>query len=54
MDVLEEINKTLGTTIIMVTHDLGIVNKMKKRVIKLENGRLVEDYEKGKYKNERA
>ena len=54
MDVLEEINKTLGTTIIMVTHDLGIVNKMKKRVIKLENGRLAEDYEKGKYKNERA
>ena len=54
MDVLEEINKTLGTTIIMVTHDLGIVNKMKKRVIKLENGRLVEDYEKGKYKNDRA
>ncbi len=50
--VLEEINKTLGTTIIMATHDKEIVNKMKKRVIVLKEGRLVKDYEKGKYDNE--
>ena len=52
MNVLEEINK-LGTTIIMVTHDNDIVKKMKKRVILLDAGRMVKDYEKGTYKNER-
>lgn len=51
MEVLEAINK-LGTTIIMVTHDTEIVDKMKKRVIRLDAGRLVKDYEKGTYKHE--
>jgi len=51
MDVLEEINK-LGTTIIMVTHDIDIVSKMKKRTILLDNGRILKDYAKGTYKNE--
>ena len=50
--VLDNINKTIGTTIIMATHDKDIVNKMKKRVIVLKDGRLVKDYEKGKYDNE--
>ena len=39
MKVLEAINE-LGTTIIMVTHDREIVNKMKKRTILLEAGRI--------------
>ena len=52
MKVLENINKTLGTTIIMATHDKEIVNKMKKRVIVLKEGRLIKDYEKGKYDDE--
>ncbi len=51
MNVLDEINK-LGTTIIMVTHDTKIVEKMKKRVILLDAGRLVKDYAKGTYKHE--
>ena len=51
MNVLEEINK-LGTTIIMVTHDTDIVEKMQKRVILLETGRIKKDYEKGTYKHE--
>lgn len=51
MQVLEEINK-LGTTIIMVTHDTVIVDKMKKRTILLDSGRILKDYEKGTYKNE--
>ena len=51
MKVLEEINK-LGTTIIMVTHDKEIVNKMKKRVIYIEEGKLIKDYEKGTYYDE--
>lgn len=52
MKVLESINKTLGTTIIMATHDKEIVNKLKKRVIILKDGRLVKDVEKGTYDNE--
>ena len=50
--VLDDINKTIGTTIIMATHDKEIVNKLKKRVLVLKDGRLVRDYEKGKYDNE--
>ena len=48
MKVLEVINN-LGTTIIVVTHDRDIVNKMKKRVILLDKGRVKKDYEKGTY-----
>lgn len=50
MKVLEKINKDLGTTIIMATHDKEIVNRMKKRVILLEQGVLTGDYLKGSYK----
>lgn len=50
MEVLETINKDLGTTIIMATHDKEIVNRMKKRVIVLDNGVLAEDHMKGSYK----
>lgn len=50
MNVLKEINDR-GTTIIMVTHDTGIVEKMKKRVILLEDGRVLKDYKEGTYKN---
>ena len=53
MTVLENINTNLGTTIIMATHDVDIVNKMKKRVVLIESGRLKKDYEKGTYYNER-
>ena len=53
MKVLEVIND-LGTTVIVVTHDRDIVNKMKKRVILLDKGRLKKDFEKGTYdKNEK-
>ena len=52
MRVLEDINKSRGTTIIMATHDKDIVNKMKKQVITLKDGRLVNFKEKGTYNNE--
>lgn len=48
MKVIEKIND-LGTTIVMATHDREMVDKMKKRVILLDNGKLVKDYEKGSY-----
>ena len=51
MDVLKNVN-AIGTTIIMVTHDTFIVEKMKKRVIELEEGQIKKDYAKGKYKRE--
>lgn len=53
MQVLEAINN-LGTTVIMATHDREMVDKMRKRVIYLENGKLVRDYEKGTYSNDEA
>ena len=49
MKVLEEIN-AMGTTIVMATHDKDIVNNMKKRVLVINHGVLVGDYEKGSYK----
>ena len=49
MDVLEAINE-LGTTIIMVTHDIDIVKKLKKRTVLLDSGRIVKDYKVGEYK----
>ena len=49
MQVLEEINKTCGTTILMATHDKEIVNKMQKEVIILKDGRLLRHKEKGGY-----
>ena len=51
MQVIQKIND-LGTTIVMATHDREMVDKMKKRVIYLENGKLKKDYEKGTYINE--
>ena len=52
MKVLEEINEKRGTTILMVTHDKAIVNKMKKQVITLKDGRLINNKEKGTYDDE--
>ena len=51
MKVLEAINQ-MGTTIIMVTHDTDIVNKMKKKTILLDSGRILRIYEKGTYNHE--
>ena len=53
MKVLEVINK-MGTTVVMATHDKEIVDKMKKRVILLEDGKLIKDYEKGTHSHEVA
>ena len=52
MKVLEDINKRRGTTIIMATHDKAIVDKMKKQVITLKDGRLVNFKMKGTYNDE--
>jgi len=48
INLLDAINSH-GTTVIVATHDKEIVNKMKKRVIKIENGEILSDIQKGKY-----
>ena len=48
MKLLDRINRT-GTTVIMATHDAGIVDQMRKRVIELEDGRVVRDQARGVY-----
>ncbi|MDD3804867.1 MAG: cell division ATP-binding protein FtsE [bacterium] len=48
VQLLSRIN-VKGTTVIMATHDRSIVDRMRKRVIALQNGRLVRDEDKGAY-----
>ena len=50
MEVIEGINKDLKATIIMATHDKDIVNRMKKRVLRIDHGVLAGDFAKGSYK----
>ncbi|HTS72269.1 MAG TPA: cell division ATP-binding protein FtsE, partial [Gaiellaceae bacterium] len=51
MQLLYRINRS-GTTILMVTHDREMVDKMRKRVIALEEGRLARDERRGGYASE--
>ena len=51
MMLLERINE-LGTTMLVVTHEKELVNRFSKRVIAIENGRIISDETGGYYKNE--
>ena len=46
--LLEKINRA-GTTILMATHDSSIVNRRKKRVLQLKDGKLISDAAEGRY-----
>jgi len=48
MNILTKINE-LGTTLILATHNKDIVDRLGRRVILVENGKVVRDEEKGKY-----
>lgn len=48
IEILEKINAA-GTTVIVATHDSEIVNSLKKRVVKMDKGRIVADEMKGSY-----
>ncbi len=48
MKLLDRINRE-GTTVVMATHDSGIVDQMRKRVIELDGGHVVRDQVRGVY-----
>ena len=48
MEIFKEINSA-GTTIVMATHDKDVVDAMGKRVIAIEQGRIVRDEKEGAY-----
>ena len=48
MKLIEQINRR-GTTVVIVTHDKGIVNRMRKRVVAIESGSIVRDDKEGEY-----
>jgi cell division transport system ATP-binding protein len=48
IQLLLKINE-LGTTVILATHDKEVVNNVKKRVITLDQGRIIRDHSKGRY-----
>ncbi len=48
MKLLDRINRT-GTTVLMATHDSGVVDQMRKRVIELDAGRVIRDQARGAY-----
>ena len=52
LELLQEIN-IRGTTVIVATHARELVDKLQKRVILLDEGRLISDQEKGVYLNAR-
>lgn len=48
MKILDEVNKR-GTTVLVVTHNMEIVQSMKKRTITMSDGKIISDVEKGGY-----
>ncbi|HWL66227.1 MAG TPA: cell division ATP-binding protein FtsE [Actinomycetota bacterium] len=48
MRLLDRINRT-GTTVVMATHDHAIVDSMRRRVVELEDGKIVRDQSRGIY-----
>jgi cell division transport system ATP-binding protein len=48
MGLLDRINRT-GTTVVMATHDKTLVDRMRRRVIELDNGEMIRDQARGVY-----
>lgn len=51
MELFQTINRS-GTTVIIATHAWDLVDRMKKRVVAMENGCLIRDEQRGSYGNE--
>ena len=52
MSLLERINE-LGTTVLVVTHEKSLVNRFAKRVVAIENGRIISDETGGYYNGQK-
>ncbi|MEI6352585.1 MAG: cell division ATP-binding protein FtsE [Candidatus Nomurabacteria bacterium] len=48
IQILKKIND-LGTTVILTTHNKGVIDHLKKRVITMEDGKIIKDEKLGKY-----
>ena len=48
VQILKKI-KDLGTTVILTTHNKGVIDSLKRRVITMENGKIIRDDKEGKY-----
>ncbi len=48
INILKKINE-LGTTVILSTHNSSVVDELKKRVIHIDNGKIIRDDKEGKY-----
>lgn len=46
--LLEKIHQ-LGTTIILATHDKEVIDSLRRRVVTLENGKILRDEQRGRY-----
>ncbi len=53
MRLLDRINRS-GATIVMATHDHAIVDAMQRRVVQLEDGRVIRDQESGRYETDQV
>lgn len=51
-DIISKINKDTETTVLVVTHDISMVKKMKKHTILLKQGHIVKEYKEGETVNE--
>jgi len=50
ISVLEKVNK-YGTTVLLTTHNMEIVSRLKRRVVTIDDGRIVSDKAQGKYRS---
>ncbi len=48
VQILKKIND-LGTTVILTTHNKGVIDSLKKRVLTMESGKIIRDDKEGKY-----
>lgn len=48
LKIIDKINRD-GTTVVMATHNVNIVDKLQKRVVELQDGKIVRDEKKSKY-----
>ena len=48
VQILKKIND-LGTTVILTTHNKGVIDSLKRRVLTMENGKIIRDDKEGRY-----